>query len=182
MKCRIFTSDYVFLPLKQRGVVGLKEIGTVHQMFPDIILCTFLATPGLIYIVSATYEPIWLRVLVCVESLVCGVVATVADGMLLYQSTDATNRIGLIGYDRITSMIHVQTLIMVALYRAFWSYISSLQFALALAIGLVSLFFFHRRLYFSYVEQEWEKARFCARVWHIGGIISSTIILAPRFG
>ena len=177
----LFTRDYLFAPLRQRGIVGLKEIGTVHHLFPDILLCASVAIPGVVYVATAEPEYIWLRVVVCVESLVCGTISTLADGMLLYQSTDKNNRIGLIGYDRVTSITHVLTLAIIALYRTLSLFISYRQFIMGLMIGIVSLFFFHRRLYFSYVEQNWANARFCARVWHVGGIISSLIILAPSF-
>ena len=180
-KFPILSMEYLLLPFKQRGLVGLREIGTIHQLFPDVFLCTCLSIPGIMYLVTASSEPIWLRGLICAESLLCGVVSTLADGLLLYQSKDSSNRNGILGLDRVTSVIHIFTLIIMVIYRTMGSYISHVQLALALVVTLPSLFYFHRRLYFSFVEQDWKKARFCARIWHIGGTLASLILFLPKF-
>lgn len=176
------TWSYIVSPLRRRGCVGLKEIGTEHEYFPDIFLCACLGTPGIFYAIVAVEDPLWLRIVIAIENAIVGLVSVIADGCLYTMSSDDSNRNGLLDVDRITSGIHIFVLLAVVIYRLLANLMSTLQFIVALLIGLLSIIFFHRRLYFSFVEQDWRKARDHARLWHIGGVATSFVALAPKFG
>ena len=178
----IFSNDYLTLPIKRRGVVGLKEIGTIHHLFPDVFLCACLAIPGPIYLFACINEPLWLRVIVCLECIITGGVSVVADGFLAKQSTDDSNRQGMLKFDRLTSVFHINMLVAMLIYRSVNNFMSPVQLVISLTLAIGSLFFFHRRLYDTFVEQNWIKARMDARFWHIGGTIASSLALAPKWG
>ena len=69
-------------PLRRRGYVGLKEIGTEHEYFPDIFLCACLGTPGIFYAIVAVEDPLWLRIVIAIENAIIGLVSVIADGCL----------------------------------------------------------------------------------------------------
>ena len=60
--------EYLQLSVTQRGVVGMKEIGTKHGPL-DVALCACLGVPGIVYAATATKEPLWLRILEAGSSL-----------------------------------------------------------------------------------------------------------------
>ena len=168
-------------PLRRRGCVGLKEIGTEHEYFPDIFLCACLGTPGIFYAIVAVEDSLWLRIVIAIENAIIGLVSVIADGCLYTMSSDDSNRIGLLDIDRITSVIHFSVFLAVVIYRLLANLISVLQFIVTLLICLLSMLFFHRRLYFSFVEQDWRN-RDHARLWHIGIVVTSFVAFAPKFG
>ena len=171
---------YLMLPLRRRGCVGLKEIGTQHTTL-DVFLCACLGVPGLVYAFTAHNELAWLRLLVAVEFFVISFTSVLADGMLRGQSMDASSRDGWMVYDRKTAVMHILTLIAVFIYRGVEGHASRGQLGIAVALGLVSLAIFHRRLHYTFVEQRWRPARICARLWHVGGTVAPLIGLLPRF-
>lgn len=171
---------YLMLPLRRRGCVGLKEIGTLHTAL-DVALCVCLGVPGLVYAFTAHNELVWLRLLVAVEFFVVSFTSVLADGMLRGQSMDASSRDGWMVYDRKTAVMHILTLIAVFIYRGVEGHASRGQLGIAVALGLVSLAIFHRRLHYTFVEQQWRPARICARLWHVGGTVAPLIGLLPRF-
>ena len=108
-------------------------------------------------------------------------VSVLADELLLRQSIDDSNRDGLLSLDRITSVIHILILVGIVIFRAINDYISSLQITLAIICGLLSLFIFHRRMYFTFVEQDWKSARLHARLWHVAGSVCPLFAFLPKF-
>ena len=128
------------------------RIGTEHGPL-DILLCACLGFPGLVYAMTATNERLWLRACVAVEFLMVGLASVLADGLLLKQSTGASNRDGLLFIDRKTSVVHVLTLLGMFIYRGVSGHASAAQLGIAVAIGVVSLATFHGRLYYTFVEQ-----------------------------
>lgn len=176
------TWQYIVAPLRRRGCVGLKEIRSEHEWFPDVFLCACLGTPGIFYAIVSVHDPLWLRIVIAIENAIVGIVSVIADGCLYTMSSDDSNRNGLLDVDRVTSLFHIAVLIAIVIYRLMADLMSPLQFIIAILVGLFSIVFFHRRLYFSFVEQDWRKARDHARLWHVGGVTASFVALAPKFG
>ena len=175
-----FSIAYVMLPAKRRGCVGMREIGTEHGPL-DVLLCACLGTPGIVYAITAVHEPLWLRVLVAIEFSVVGAASVVADGLLARQSTDDSNRDGLLKVDRVTSAVHIPFLAAMFIYRGAAGHASPAQLAIAVGLAVLSLATFHARLYYTFVEQRWRPARLCARLWHVGGMVAPLLGLLPRF-
>ena len=171
--------DYLLLSVKQRGCVGMKEIGTKHGPL-DVALCACLGLPGIVYAATATLEPLWLRILVAVEFIIVGAASVVADGLLLRQSTDSSNRNGLLFIDRKTAVLHTITLVGMFVYRGVGGFASPAQLGIAVGLAVPTMAFFHARLYFTFVRQEWRPARACARIWHVGGTVAPLVGLLPR--
>jgi len=178
-----FSCDYFTTTIHRRFAccVGIREIGTKHGPL-DVLLCACIGIPGVVYACTATAEPLWLRLVVAVEFAVIAAVSTIADGLMLHQSRDASNRIGLIALDRKTSVLHVAVLIGLGAYRCAAGHTSALQAGVALVLGLVALTMFHRRLYYTFVVQQWRPARTYARLWHAGATIAPLVALLALRG
>jgi hypothetical protein len=120
-------------------------------------------------------------VFVAIEFCIVGLTSVLSDGLLLYQSKDSSNRVGLLYLDRKTASFHAIFLLGLFLYRGVGGYASPLQLCIALVLGAASLATFHARLYYTYVEQRWRPARRYARLWHIGAVATSLLGLVQRF-
>mmetsp|Transcript_46261 Transcript_46261/g.93378 ORF Transcript_46261/g.93378 Transcript_46261/m.93378 type:complete len:207 (-) Transcript_46261:261-881(-) len=175
-----FSLSTFVLTIKRRGCVGIREIGTEHENI-DIFLCACLAVPGLVYVITATEASTAMRLAVAVEFCMTSAVSVLADGLLLRQTKDASNRAGILSIDRKTAAFHVVFIIGLLMYRGLRGFASPFQLAFALALGLAALSMFYARLYYTYVEQCWRSARWYARIWHVGGIVAPLIGLLPRF-
>ena len=154
--------DYLSKPLLLRGSVGLKEIGTEHPYFPDVLLCSLLGAPGVVlFFTHHSSLSLGLRSWVLIESVVVGAASTYADGLL---NEDY------LWVDQKTSVVHVLT------WASLLSYYLGPRLDPAMATSLaagaiLSLAIFHRRLHETYCKRNWRAARWCARLWHIGGFI-----------
>ena len=176
--CPFPSFEYFQLTLKRRNCVGMREIGTQHT-FLDVFLCATLCTPGVLYLSLPNPDPLPLRIAVLVECLIVTVVSVIADGFLLHQSADESNREGLLWIDRKTAVLHMLTVPLIVIYRLTSGYITLTQFLLPLAFSTLAIAAFHRRVYCTFVEQDWRKARFWGRVWHVGGSLAPVLAFIP---
>ena len=154
--------NYLRRPLRLRGIVGLKEIGTRHKLVPDVVLCLLLGLPGVVLFGlghRTSLSPPF-RTFVLAESVATAAVSAYADGLLHEEY---------LWVDQKTSVVHVLTWAGVL-----WRLGPQLEAGTAAALSAsaaICLAVFHRRLHETYVVRDWQAARWCARLWHIGGLV-----------
>ena len=94
--------EYLRRPLRLRGIVGLKEIGTRHKLVPDVVLCLLLGLPGVVLFGlghRTSLSPPF-RTFVLAESVATAAVSAYADGLLHEEY---------LWVDQKTSVVHVLT-------------------------------------------------------------------------
>jgi hypothetical protein len=150
--------------------VGLKEIGTVHEVFPDMVLCVALGLPGIVLFVAIPQLKMWVRCVVLIESIIVAAVSTIADGMLYEEYLPV---------DRKTSVGHI--IIWGCLLVFFAKCVHKVWIVLLALLAVSSLTIFHARMHFTFVVQDWKTARNCARAWHItGAAVPLALVLLAR--
>jgi hypothetical protein len=157
-------------PFRRRGCVGLKEIGTKHDVFPDVVLCIALGLPGIILFAAIPQLKLWVRCVVLIESIVVAATSTIADGMLYEEYLPV---------DRKTSVGHI--IIWGCLLAFFAKCVDTVWIMLLVLLAVSSLAIFHARMHFTFVVQDWKTARNCARAWHIAGsAVPMALVLLAR--
>ena len=157
---------YVIEPFRIWDDVGLKEIGTVHELFPDVILCALQGIPAIYLAVELVELQLWIRIIFAMEGMALSTTSVIADGLLFEQYMTI---------DEITATIYILSLL-----TLFYNFINCLPVLWSVAIagmGMINLVFFHSRVHYSSVKRDWMTSRRFARLWHVGGIVVPTIFV-----